>query len=102
MSKILKLNCENSMYNWRNYLEDIINSVEGVESLEDIQNPFFENDRTTTLNGERCYSITNDRGLEWIALNIDNHDDDLELLLKIWDFTISKYNVEIMEDEDNE
>lgn len=98
-TKVMKLQIENSRENWLMYLQDLVNNVEDVESLEDRQNPFFKDDRTTTLNGERCYSISNDDTIDSIILNVEEpRDNQVDVLWNIVEYTEENYKVDILED----
>lgn len=117
-TKLMKLQMENSRENWLMYLQNLVDCVEGVESIDDGQNLFFKDDRTAVLNGEKCYSITNDGDISSILLNgeecysITNngdmssillfveepHDAQVDVLWKIVEFTEENYKVDVLED----
>lgn len=81
------------------YVDSLEMNVDGVNNVDVVQSDNYINDYILVLNGEICATIRYDGSLDSITMYIEKHDNQLKTLRNIWNYTVSNYLVDILEDE---
>lgn len=81
------------------YVDSLEMNVDGVNNVDVVESKLFKNDHNLVLNGKLCISVTFDNWVNSIVIYIEEHDNQLETLLNIWEYTVNNYIVDILEDE---
>lgn len=81
------------------YVDSLEMNVDGVNNVDVVQSDNYSNDYILVLNGDVCATVRYDGSLESITMFVEEHDNELETLLNIWNYTTKNYLVDILEDE---